>query len=194
MSAPKGTRRGERRRTAETREKKKRNRHLRDERRRPSVGRKVNATEPGVKTRSRARPRRTRVHSDGAVLVRDGDQVHAAERLIGAGPVQRPLRVRGRAGRRDLRGKINGHLSFEKLSALVRVGPVPSALEACHAGWMHLEPSLKERRLRPRTARSRRRARAARGTPCDERERAFRETERTQNSGFFHCGCAVYVD
>ena len=42
------------------------------------------------KTRSRARVGRTRVHSDGAVRVRDGDQVHAAERLIGAGPVQRP--------------------------------------------------------------------------------------------------------
>ena len=124
---------------------------------------------PPRKTRSRACPRRTRVHADGAVRVRDGDQRHAAERLIGAGPVQRPLRVRGRAGRRDLRGKINGHLSIEKLSALVRVGPVPSALEACHAGWMHLEPSLKERRLRPRTARSRRRARAARGTPCERR-------------------------
>ena len=135
---------------------------------------------PPRKTRSRACPRRTRVHADGAVRVRDGDQRHAAERLIGAGPVQRPLRVRGRAGRRDLRGKINGHLSFEKLSDLVRVGPVPSALEACHARWMHLEPSLKERRLRPRTTRSRRRARAARGTPCVKDEGAgFSREERT---------------
>ena len=71
----------------------------------------VNATAPGVITRSRARARRTRVHSDGAVRVRDCDQVHAAEWLIGAGPVQRPLRVRGRARRRDLRGEINGHLA-----------------------------------------------------------------------------------
>jgi len=135
---------------------------------------------PPRKTRSRACPRRTRVHADGAVRVRDGDQRHAAERLIGAGPVQRPLRVRGRAGRRDLRGKINGHLSIEKLSDLVRVGPVPSALEACHAGWMRLEPSLKKRRLRPRTARSRRRARAARGTPCVKDEGAgFSREERT---------------
>lgn len=135
---------------------------------------------PPRKTRSRACPRRTRVHADGAVRVRDGDQRHAAERLIGAGPVQRPLRVRGRAGRRDLRGKINGHLSIEKLSDLVRVGPVPSALEACHARWMHLEPSLKERRLRPRTTRSRRRARAARGTPCVKDEGAgFSREERT---------------
>ena len=134
---------------------------------------------PPRKTRSRACPRRTRVHADGAVRVRDGDQRHAAERLIGAGPVQRPLRVRGRAGRRDLRGKINGHLSIEKLSDLVRVGPVPSALEACHARWMHLEPSLKERRLRPRTTRSRRRARAARGTPCVKDEGAGFSRERT---------------
>ena len=76
------------------------------------------------KTRSRARVGRTRVHSDGAVRVRDGDQVHAAERLIGAGPVQRPLRVRGRARRRDLRGEINGHLAG---AGVVRVSAsVPS--------------------------------------------------------------------
>jgi hypothetical protein len=108
--------------------------------------------------------------------------------------VQRPLRVRGRAGRRDLRGKINGHLSFEKLSALVRVGPVPSALEACHAGWMHLEPSLKERRLRPWTARSRRRARAARGTPCDERQGAgFSEKRRGRRTLAFSTAAVPFM-
>jgi hypothetical protein len=110
--------------------------------------------------------------------------------------VQRPLRVRGRAGRRDLRGKINGHLSFEKLSDLVRVGPVPSALEACHAGWTRLEPSLKKRRPTPADREvSTPRPRGSRHALCERRGSGLfeRGEDILQNSAFSDCGCAVYV-
>lgn len=121
---------------------------------------------------------RTRVHADGAVRVRDGDK-NAAERLIGARSVQRPLRVRGRARCRDLRGEINGHLRRGR-RALVRVGPVPSALEVCRGGWTRVEPSLYERRLDPRTARPRPRANLAANLPCRPVVQEERK-ERTYN-------------